>query len=143
MGEAVADSSVAERLSKAIQAREARICVVGMGYVGLPLTQTFIDAGFPVMGYDVDEAKVEALREGRSYIAQMREAAAAGEYGRSLFDRVGLQRCLGELIREKTEAGEDRHPPPVADFDLVEFHREDVARQQIRTTRQEVEIMRD
>ena len=51
-----------------IDRREAIVGIVGMGYVGLPLAHTFWQAGFPVLGFDIDPAKVEALQAGRSYI---------------------------------------------------------------------------
>jgi UDP-N-acetyl-D-glucosamine dehydrogenase len=43
--------------------------VIGLGYVGLPLARAFFDAGFRVLGFDIDRTKVEALRAGRSYIS--------------------------------------------------------------------------
>ena len=52
----------------AIEARTARVGVVGMGYVGLPLMRTFCAAGFHCLGYDVDESKVDKLNAGKSYI---------------------------------------------------------------------------
>jgi len=51
-----------------IERREAVVGIVGMGYVGLPLAHTFWMAGFPVVGFDIDQGKVEALEAGRSYI---------------------------------------------------------------------------
>jgi UDP-N-acetyl-D-glucosamine dehydrogenase len=58
----------AERLAAAIAARRARVAVVGLGYVGLPLALTFAERGFPVLGFDVDGSKVERLAAGESYI---------------------------------------------------------------------------
>ncbi|MCI0575965.1 MAG: nucleotide sugar dehydrogenase [Chloroflexi bacterium] len=52
-------------------ARQARVSVVGMGYVGLPLAVAFAEAGFEVVGIDVDTNKVDALNTGRSYIADV------------------------------------------------------------------------
>jgi len=54
-------------LIEKINARSARVGVIGLGYVGLPLAIEFCKAGFPVTGFDLDPAKVEALREGKSY----------------------------------------------------------------------------
>ena len=45
-----------------------KICVVGLGYVGLPLSLQFARCGATVLGLDIDRAKVDALTEGRSYI---------------------------------------------------------------------------
>lgn len=58
---------IAEPVRK-IRSRDAGIGVIGLGYVGLPLVIEFCRAGFQVTGFDVDAEKVNALREGRSYI---------------------------------------------------------------------------
>jgi UDP-N-acetyl-D-glucosamine dehydrogenase len=55
-------------LGARIDAREARIGVVGLGYVGLPLAVEFAKAGYPVTGFDLDATKIQALQEGASYI---------------------------------------------------------------------------
>ena len=54
-----------------IAAREARIAVAGLGYVGLPLAVEFAEAGFRVIGLDVDEEKVRRIGAGESYIDDM------------------------------------------------------------------------
>ncbi len=51
-----------------IESRTATVGVVGLGYVGLPLALAFGEAGFGVLGFDVDEAKVASLNGGRSYL---------------------------------------------------------------------------
>ncbi len=51
-----------------IQAHEARVGIVGLGYVGLPLVLRFAEEHFPVLGFDVDPAKVRKLQDGESYI---------------------------------------------------------------------------
>lgn len=55
-------------LKEKILLREAKIGIIGLGYVGLPLVIEFCKAGFKVIGFDVDEKKVHQLREGKSYI---------------------------------------------------------------------------
>ena len=55
-------------LLEKIKSREALIGVIGLGYVGLPLLIEFSDAGFPVVGFDIDSKKVGALLRGESYI---------------------------------------------------------------------------
>jgi len=57
-----------DELAARIDGREARIGVIGLGYVGLPLALGFAKAGFPVTGFDLDAEKVKAVAEGRSYI---------------------------------------------------------------------------
>jgi UDP-N-acetyl-D-glucosamine dehydrogenase len=63
-------SSQSELLQK-LKAKSARIGIVGLGYVGLPLALRFSEAGFPVLGLDIDSDKVKALIAGKSYIAQI------------------------------------------------------------------------
>jgi len=55
-------------LLKKIQEKTATIGIIGMGYVGLPLTINFLKAGFKVIGFDSDANKVGALNRGQSYI---------------------------------------------------------------------------
>jgi UDP-N-acetyl-D-glucosamine dehydrogenase len=55
-------------LIEKIAARQARVGVIGLGYVGLPLVIAFSRAGFRVTGFDVDQGKVDMLASGRSYI---------------------------------------------------------------------------
>lgn len=55
----------------------ARVCVIGLGYVGLPLAVGFARVGFPVVGLDVDERKIKALRQGISYIQDVKSEEVA------------------------------------------------------------------
>ncbi len=55
-------------LEQAIRDKSARVGVIGLGYVGLPLMRAFVAAGFRTMGFDVDQAKVDQLLAGKSYI---------------------------------------------------------------------------
>ena len=56
------------RLLSRLNGREATIGIVGLGYVGLPLVLRFSEVGYSVIGFDIDETKVTALLDGRSYI---------------------------------------------------------------------------
>jgi UDP-N-acetyl-D-glucosamine dehydrogenase len=58
-------------LKDKIEAREAQICIIGLGYVGLPFAVEFAHLGFPVMGLDVDEKRVAAIKGGESYISDV------------------------------------------------------------------------
>jgi UDP-N-acetyl-D-glucosamine dehydrogenase len=51
-----------------IRSRQARVGIIGLGYVGLPLGMAFAEKGFPTLGLDVDSRKVDALGRGESYI---------------------------------------------------------------------------
>ncbi len=55
-------------LVKKIKSREARIGIIGLGYVGLPLVIRYCEEGFHVTGFDIDSRKVEKLNAGESYI---------------------------------------------------------------------------
>jgi UDP-N-acetyl-D-glucosamine dehydrogenase len=55
-------------LLQRIKSGNARIGIIGLGYVGLPLAVEFAKAGFNVTGFDVDPSKIESLNAGRSYI---------------------------------------------------------------------------
>jgi len=55
-------------LKTKIQQRQARVAIIGMGYVGLPLAVLYSESGFPVTGFDIDQRKVSTLNSGGSYI---------------------------------------------------------------------------
>jgi UDP-N-acetyl-D-glucosamine dehydrogenase len=57
-------------------ARDATVGVVGLGYVGLPLVRAMVHAGFRVVGYDIDPAKIEMLRRGETYLKHLGAALA-------------------------------------------------------------------
>src|SRR4051794_5781984 len=60
-----------------IRTRKARVGVIGLGYVGLPLVVEFARVGFDVTGFDVDAAKTDAINAGKSYIPDVAEADLA------------------------------------------------------------------
>jgi UDP-N-acetyl-D-glucosamine dehydrogenase len=62
-----------------LEQRDLNICVIGLGYVGLPLVVAFAEAGFKVTGLDVNEQRVEGLNRGRSYIADVPSPAIAAQ----------------------------------------------------------------
>jgi UDP-N-acetyl-D-glucosamine dehydrogenase len=64
-------------LLKRIKNKEARLGVIGLGYVGLPLAIEFARAGFHVVGFDVDQSKVDSLNAGTSYIPDVSSAHVA------------------------------------------------------------------
>lgn len=64
-------------LLQRIQSREARIGIVGMGYVGLPLSLLFSEQRFRVTGFDIDPRKVTTLNQGGTYIVRIPETEIA------------------------------------------------------------------
>ena len=80
-----ASFSIHAALKDKIAAREARVVTVGLGYVGLPLALTISECGFPVTGFDLNEARVAAINAGErtiSYFAEDRisKAIAGGRF---------------------------------------------------------------
>ena len=72
-----------QELSARIDSRQARVGVIGLGYVGLPLATEFARAGFRVTGFELDPEKVRIIQSGRSYIEDVpaAEVASAREKG--------------------------------------------------------------
>src|SRR6476660_427561 len=66
-----------QKLIDTIRRREAHCGIIGLGYVGLPLALEFARAGFKTTGIDVDTAKVDRIRSGRSYIVDVSDAEIA------------------------------------------------------------------
>ena len=62
-----ADVSI-DQLKTKIQQREARVGIIGLGYVGLPLALLYSEQKFRVTGFDIDARKVDTLAKGGSYI---------------------------------------------------------------------------
>lgn len=68
---------VAERLAAAIEARAARVGVLGLGYVGLPTAVEFARAGFAVVGFEVDAQRAQAVNAGRSHVCDVPDRVLA------------------------------------------------------------------
>jgi UDP-N-acetyl-D-glucosamine dehydrogenase len=65
---------ITAEFKRKIETREARIGIVGMGYVGLPLALLFCEERFAITGFDIDSRKVETLNRGGSYIVRITAA---------------------------------------------------------------------
>jgi UDP-N-acetyl-D-glucosamine dehydrogenase len=63
--------SAGDALLHLIESGDARVGIIGLGYVGLPLARAFADRGIAVLGFDVDPVKVEKLTRGESYIGHI------------------------------------------------------------------------
>jgi UDP-N-acetyl-D-glucosamine dehydrogenase len=74
---AMNDDTLAARLMAALSRREAKVGIIGLGYVGIPLALTAAKAGFPVLGFDIDEARVAEINRGRSALKHIPNAAIA------------------------------------------------------------------
>jgi UDP-N-acetyl-D-glucosamine dehydrogenase len=119
-------SSHSEFLS-AVTGRTARVGVIGLGYVGLPLCLAFERAGFPVVGFDVDPDKVDRLNRGQSYIKHFSDdqiqQALAGKRLRATADFDALADVDAILICVPTPLTERREP----DLSYVEQTGRDIA----------------
>lgn len=78
-------SGAYEGLKAAIGEGRALVGVVGLGYVGLPLAHALHEGGLPILGFDIDRAKIDALGEGRNYLVHLgpemtRTLAASGRF---------------------------------------------------------------
>src|ERR1700757_395453 len=61
-------SPLSTALKSKIEGRQAKVAVIGMGYVGLPLALLYTEQKLPVTGFDIDQRKVDTLNSGGSYI---------------------------------------------------------------------------
>ncbi len=67
-----------QQMISKLKSKEARLGILGLGYVGLPLAVSFAKAGFRVTGFDLDETKVAAVNKGDSYIIDISSEELAG-----------------------------------------------------------------
>jgi UDP-N-acetyl-D-glucosamine dehydrogenase len=101
-------------LREKIQSRAATIGVIGLGYVGLPLVRTFVQAGFRCLGFDLDARKVEKLQRGESYIGHLpgewiAEMVQAGKFAATC-DMQRLAEADAILICVPTPLTDSRDP---------------------------------
>ena len=80
--QATASSLFNDRKSR-VAARQAKVGIIGLGYVGLPLALLYSEQKFPVTGFDIDQRKVDTLDNGGTYIVRItpEEIAAAKANG--------------------------------------------------------------
>ncbi len=93
---------------------EIRLGVIGLGYVGLPLCLQFARSGVNVIGFDIDQAKVEACNAGRSYIRHIDGAAIQQERAGNRFsattDFARISDVNAVLICVPTPLNKNREP---------------------------------
>jgi UDP-N-acetyl-D-glucosamine dehydrogenase len=97
-----------------VQSKSAQVGVIGLGYVGLPLGLLFARNGFPTTGFDIDQAKVEMLEKGESYIRHIPGSAIAEQAEKKGFrattDFAVLKEMDAILICVPTPLDQHREP---------------------------------
>ncbi len=117
-------------LSGLIRGKSARIGVIGLGYVGLPIVLRFCEEGFRVLGFDTDPEKIKALGSGRSYIKHIPSDRIASFVSRrpALFEATADMSRLKEadavIICVPTPLSDKREP----DLTYVENSGREIAR---------------
>jgi len=93
-----------------LEARTARIGIVGLGYVGLPLALRFAELGFTVTGFDIDPGKVAAIEAGRSPLHGIADARVAGAGLLAYTDMAAARGCDALIICVPTPIGPHKEP---------------------------------
>src|SRR5215831_17598072 len=105
---------LAAELRARIEARTARVAVLGLGYVGLPLAETFAWGNYPVLGFDIDPDKIAKLEKGESYIGHIESDRVAELVATGRFDATTDPHRLAQadalVICVPTPLGEAREP---------------------------------
>ncbi len=106
--------SLAGELFSRIEERTALVAILGLGYVGLPLAETFAWGGYPVLGFDIDADKVAKLNRGESYIGHICSERVGELIGSGRFEATSdpsrLAAADAIIICVPTPLGEAREP---------------------------------
>lgn len=86
-----------ELLEKKIKNKTATVGVVGLGYVGLPIAMELVEAGYRVIGIDVDEQKVFQLNKGKSHILDVPETQVKRAVQSEFFRATDNFECISNL----------------------------------------------
>mgnify|MGYP001268490012 CR=1 FL=1 len=81
-------------LLEKLRSRQALIGIVGLGYVGLPLSLTFVEAGYRVLGLDIDPTKADAINQGHTEAARLLIEAGANI---DIYNRLAVPEFLTHL----------------------------------------------
>jgi len=103
-----------KELKEKIISRQAYVGIIGLGYVGLPLAREFLNAGFSVLGFDIDPVKVEKINRGESYIKHIQSNFIASYVKTNKFSATHDFERLKEvdviIICVPTPLGEHKEP---------------------------------
>ncbi|HEX2837831.1 MAG TPA: nucleotide sugar dehydrogenase [Phycisphaerales bacterium] len=96
------------------ESRRATVGVVGLGYVGLPLVRAMHEAGFAVVGFDIDPAKIDMLRRGEAYLKHLGDglvkSLAASPRFRATCEPADLATCDAVCLCVPTPLGKHQEP---------------------------------
>jgi UDP-N-acetyl-D-glucosamine dehydrogenase len=110
-----------------IEDRSAAVGVIGLGYVGLPLLVAFHKAGYSVIGFDVDQKKIDRLKSGENYLKHLgptlvSDMNKAGRFDATV-DRSRLKECDAIIVCVPTPLGKHLEP----DLTYIEKSADDIA----------------
>ena len=112
------ETSALDTLQQRIASRTAKVGLIGLGYAGLPLAVAFAEAGFDVVGIDLQDARVDALNRGESYIgdipAERVAALVAADTFRATTNYAALADVDAITICVPTPLTGDKGPDPSA-----------------------------
>ena len=108
------EGDAGESLRQRLDDGSARVGVIGLGYVGLPLARAFVDEGLATIGFDIDPTKINRLAAGESYIHPIDVAPLTAGMASGLFEATAdfshLSRCDAVLICVPTPLTPQREP---------------------------------
>jgi UDP-N-acetyl-D-glucosamine dehydrogenase len=87
---------VLQKLEEKINDRSARVGIIGLGYVGLPLSVAFSQAGFNTLGIDIQQKRVDLINRGQSYVADVSSKSLKAEVGANRLQATTDQSKLAE-----------------------------------------------
>ncbi len=108
------ESTAYQQLKDKIESNTALVGVIGLGYVGLPLAHAMHKGGLPVLGFDIDEEKIEKLDRGENYLkhlgAEMTTTLSDSDRFSATTDFARLGECDAVVVAVPTPLG--RHQDP-------------------------------
>src|SRR3984957_5148979 len=81
------------KLIEKLDRKTGTIGIVGLGYVGLPMVLRYCEVGYKVVGFDIDQVKVDALQAGKSYIEHITPASIKTAIGRGFDPTTDFSRA--------------------------------------------------
>ena len=106
--------NIKDALRKKIDTRQIKICIIGLGYVGLPLGLEFADAGFEVYGLDINQKRISSLKKGKSYVDDISDRDLKEAVCKKLFKPVNsyaiIKNCDCIIICVPTPLSKTKEP---------------------------------